>query len=99
MDWKQAINPSVIRCTSCKNELKLHLPWGWPRIIEWTLWLIFMYILTHNMVGAWPFVVPLMMAVPWVIARDRLYHSYWLWRHPRRCGGGHPFTKAVPDSS
>lgn len=36
--------------------------------------------------------IPLIFAVD--TACDRLYHAYWLWRHPARCGGGGHYAPA-----
>lgn len=38
----------------------------------------------------WGFLMIVVLSIPFGEASKRLYHTYWMWRHPLRCEkGGH----------
>lgn len=84
-------NPVLAKCPACDAKMTRR-PSGWRWVAgDWILWIVFLAL-------ALPTGIPLLvgivliftLAAAWNTARDRLYHSYWKWRHPLRCEtGGH----------
>lgn len=85
-------NPTLLRCSACKAEMTRHA-WGtWWLVGEWSLWIAFVTLtqLGQGLPTGYMILLAIVVSIAWVTARDRLYHSYWTWRHPVRCeSGGH----------
>jgi hypothetical protein len=82
-------NPTALKCPSCGAECKVYVSrrWWWGQLI---LWLVLGTAIGWSDVTPIPvgWALGLTMAIAWQVAADRLYHAYWYWRHPTRCGGG-----------
>lgn len=85
-------NPTVARCSACGSECKRYLPYWplWRCVLAQLPWQAFAWLAVWRLrpsltVG---FSWVLVLALPYVWAERRVYHAWWAWRHPTRCGGG-----------
>lgn len=86
-------NPTKAKCPACGDKMT-ERPSSFRWVLgDWILWAAFILL-----VFGWNTHIPFLpglalfmtLAIAWNTARNRLYHSYWMWRHPLRCEkGGH----------
>lgn len=89
--YAKAINRKMAKCPACESELTKYA-WAWYWLtLDWVLWFCFLAATgLINLHGATVWLIAIPLSIAWVTARDRLYHHYWMWRHPLRCEkGGH----------
>lgn len=94
-----APNPILLKCSACGSKLHMR-PVGWWRFLDLWAWQIGGWVLVWRLNP--PFLIGcllvLVLVFPWNMAKDRLWHAYWLRKHPLRCqGGGH--IAPVPTTS
>lgn len=91
-------NPALFECMSCGSRMYTR-PRRVGAFIECLAWNLTADILVWRSHPS-PIVgigLLLLIVFPFVIAAKRIYHTYWLWRHPLRCGeGGHFKPAPVP---
>lgn len=80
------MNRVLLKCPNCGNRLYREVR-GWYLFPEWAGWIILGYSSHFIFItGASGWVVAIAIGIPYFIATRRLYHAYWHWRHPQRCG-------------
>lgn len=86
MKW----NRTLARCSACGAECKQHV-YGWMKAAEFVSWFVFASVCLRWL-NRLPLVAGVLVGLPfvmlWFSACDRLYHAWFLRRHPARCGGG-----------
>lgn len=95
--WK-AYNQALAKCPACGNKMTKY---AWSRswiVVDMVLWICLLATVGLLYIAMTPlnFVVIMTIGFFWNQGKTRLYHAYWMWRHPLRCEkGGH--AAPVPD--
>ena len=81
----------VNRCSACEAPLYYAAwPKRWGDLLSLALWVAVCNWTFPDRMPILPmFALMIPMLVAWAMAENRIYHHYWLWKHPLRCGGGH----------
>lgn len=103
---RRARRPRVLlRCSACGDECTAWLSprrlRSWATIAKWAPWAVFVLIVVFPQsnhlppLAAWALIMGYAIVYGW--AERRLYHAWWMWRHPARCEGGRGHL--VPEAS
>lgn len=84
------LNPVLSKCSACGAECRRRVP-GRLLILDFVLWCVFCFTalnFTSRLSFGSSMLITLMFALVWSWASRRVYHAWFIWRHPTRCGGG-----------
>ncbi len=87
-------NPTIRRCPSCNSECKKYFTTFTQGtllrgLLTYGIWILFVELcLPHSMSDGEQLLIIIPLLSAFLLTINRLYHSFWAWRHPAHCGGG-----------